>query len=171
MSGGALRCFGSAALLLLLWGCDPRSAAEPGAASDCTVTQVSDGDSLRCGAERVRLLSIDAPELDQAPWGDSARVALQRLATGGTPLRVEEDVEARDRYGRRLAYLWLADGRMVNEELARAGYVVDLVYPPNERYAERVRAAVAEARRAGRGLWATSAFHCRPVDFRAGRCT
>jgi len=45
-----------------------------------------------------------------------------------------------------------------------------LVYPPNVRYLDRIRNAVNEARDAGRGLWATPAFDCLPVDFRAGRC-
>ncbi len=37
---------------------DPSRAA--GTVSSCTVT---DGDTIRCGSERVRLLGIDAPEL------------------------------------------------------------------------------------------------------------
>src|SRR5690606_33248082 len=33
--------------------------------------RVSDGDSLRLGTDRIRLLGIDAPELDQVCWRDS----------------------------------------------------------------------------------------------------
>jgi micrococcal nuclease len=69
-----------------------------------------------------------------------------------------------------LAYLWLDDGRMVNEVMAAAGYVVELYYPPNDLYRDRIEAAVEAARIARRGLWATTAFDCLPVDFRAARC-
>lgn len=136
------------------------------------VTAISDGDSLRCAPDghRVRLLHIDAPELDQRPFGDSARAALRRLVPPGTEIRLETDAETTDRFGRTLAYAWLEDGRMVNETLAHLGYVVALVYPPNERYAGRVRDAVEEARAARRGLWARDAFRCEPRAFRAGRC-
>ena len=136
------------------------------------MSRLSDGDSLWCaeGNERVRLLLVDAPETAQVPWGDSARSALASLLPPGRTVRVELDADPRDDFGRLLAYLWLDDGRMVNEEIARAGYVVLLVYPPNVRYLDRIRNAVNEARDAGRGLWATPAFDCLPVDFRAGRC-
>jgi micrococcal nuclease len=149
---------------------EPGTAAGAGAAT-CVVARIVDGDTLVCaGGERVRLLLIDAPELSQAPFGAAARRALEALAPPGTWLGVEHDVRPIDRYGRTLAYLWLADGRMVNEELLRAGVALVAVYPPNVRHVERLRAAVAEARAAGAGLWATTAFECGPADHRAGRC-
>jgi hypothetical protein len=50
------------------------------------------------------------------------------------------------------------------------GYALTLTYPPNVRHVERIRAAVQEARAAGRGLHATSAFACTPKEYRAGKC-
>jgi len=153
---------------------EPGTTGEPGGDIDaCTVAHLSDGDTVICVErnERVRLLLIDAPEMAQQPWGDSARAALEALIPEGRTARLEYDVERRDIYGRLLAYLWLPDGRMVNEEMARGGYVVLLHYPPNSLHLERIRSAVAEAAGAHRGLWATPAFDCLPVDFRAGRCT
>jgi micrococcal nuclease len=151
-----------------------RGAAEPAttsAASACTVARVVDGDTLVCDdGIRVRLLLIDAPELSQAPFGEAAKTRLEELAGVGTVLRVEEDVRRLDPYGRLLAYLWLADGRMVNEELLRSGVAVVSVYPPNVRHVERLRAAVDSARAVQAGLWATDAFDCEPRDHRAGRC-
>jgi micrococcal nuclease len=35
---------------------------------------------------------------------------------------VEGNVQARDRYRRLLAYVWLTDGRMLNVEIMREGY-------------------------------------------------
>ena len=147
---------------------EPNRAASAGT---CIVGRVYDGDTVTCrSGERIRLLLIDTPEMDQAEIGRSARTELLRLMPLGTTVRLEHDVEKQDRYGRTLAYLWLPDGRMVNEEMARAGYALSLTYPPNVRYVDRIRAAVEEAKRGRRGLWATSAFECSPRDYRAKRC-
>lgn len=137
----------------------------------CAIARVIDGDTVECdGGERVRLLLIDAPETGQAPYGPLARLALEALLPIGTAARIELDIQERDRYGRILAYLYLPDGRMANEELARLGYAVVSVYPPNVKHVERIRAAAVAAREGRQGLWATPAFECRPADHRAGRC-
>ena len=157
--------------LLAALGCAPAAPAQ--ARLRCRVTSVSDGDTFRaaCPAStRVRLLLIDAPERDQAPFGSQARARLMALAPPGTQVTLELDVAPRDQYGRVLAYVWLADGRMVNDEMARAGFAVPLVYPPNVRYIERIRRAEAEARAARRGLWAQDGFACSPKDHRRHRC-
>jgi micrococcal nuclease len=131
---------------------------------------VTDGDTLRCAdGTRVRLLSIDAPEIAQVPHGKAARVELESITGVGDTVQLETDLEVQDQFGRMLAYVY-DDGVMVNEEMARRGYVVLLVYAPNTRWADRIGAAVDDARRSGRGLWRTNAFDCLPVDFRAGRC-
>lgn len=126
---------------------------------------------MQCGnAGRIRLLLIDAPELAQGTPGREARDALEDILPVGTSVTVETDVRARDTYKRLLGYVYLPDGRMVNEEIARSGYVTALVYAPNVRHVERIRRAVADARKAKRGLWATAFFDCSPRDYRAGRC-
>jgi len=139
----------------------------------CVVARdgIRDGDTLRCAdGQRVRLLMIDAPELGQGASGEAAGDALRALAPPGTRVRLETDVRERDQFERILAYAWLPDGRMVNEEMARSGYAVALVYPPNVRHAGRIRAAVRQARADRRGLWRDGAFDCEPREWRAGRC-
>lgn len=113
---------------------------------------------------------IDAPELSQGQYGYDARDQLASLMPVGTQVRVETDVVKRDTYNRVLGYVYLPDGRMVNEEMAKSGYVTTLVYPPNVKYVERIRNAVEEAKKAKRGLWATDFFACTPRDYRGGRC-
>lgn len=140
---------------------------------ECRVTRVADGDTFRAACPetvRVRLLLIDSPERDQSPFGARARSALARLLPAGTPVTLELDVRVRDQYGRLLAYAFLPDGRMVNEEMVRSGFAVVLVYPPNVRYVERIRADAAAARAARRGLWAVDGFACTPKDHRSRRC-
>ena len=132
---------------------------------------MSDGDSVVCDPlGRVRLLLIDAPEMSDRELGGEARNELLAIMPVGTRVVAETDVRVTDQYGRVLAYLFLAGGRMVNERMAESGYVTALVYPPNVKYVERIRAAVAHARSAKRGLWNTGGFDCSPRDYRAGRC-
>jgi micrococcal nuclease len=156
---------------LLVAACHPSASGEVRAGDRCVVERVIDGDTLVCtGGMRVRLLLIDTPEMDQGEYGAAARAALQALLPARTVARMSYDLERLDRYGRTLAYLYLPDGRMANVEMARAGYAVAISYPPNVRHIDEVRAAVAEARSARRGLWAGSAFECEPVEHRRGDC-
>jgi len=136
----------------------------------CVVDSVTDGDTLRCGGVPIRLLLIDAPEMDQGPWGEVAKAALTSLAPPGTELRLEYDVDPNDRYDRVLAYLHLDDGRMINEELIGMGVALVSVYPPNVKYVDQFRATQEEAVRNRAGLWSVDAFACTPADHRAGRC-
>lgn len=153
----------------------PATTSAPSRAA--TIVSWTDGDTVRVriGASadsvQVRLIGIDAPEtrageraakqavslgVDSAAivkMGRFARDTALRLAPPGTAVRVELDVQSHDRYGRLLAYLWLQNGRMVNEELVRLGYAMVLTIPPNVRYVARFTAAQADARRNRRGLW------------------
>lgn len=136
----------------------------------CIVTSITDGDTLRCDDTPIRLLIVDTPEMDQEPYGAMAKEALSALAPVGTELRLEYDVDRVDRYRRTLAYLYLPDGRMVNEELLRLGVAIVSVYPPNVKYVERFREIEDAAAYQRVGLWALDAFSCTPADHRAGGC-
>jgi micrococcal nuclease len=121
------------------------------------VTRVGDGDTLelRSGA-RVRLVQIDAPELGEGEChaGESL-AALERLAPRGTVLELEADprLDDVDRYGRLLRYVHVA-GTNVNVELVRKGAAAPYFRHGVEgRHAADLLDAVAEARRARRGMW------------------
>lgn len=140
------------------------------ATAACTVSKVTDGDSIVCGSlGRVRLLGIDAPEMSQKPFGARSRDALLALTPVGSTVQLEQDVQARDRNGRLLAYVW-RNGRMVNWEMVRGGWVVTLTYAPNVQYVDALRKAVKEAEKEMLGLWATDGFTCLPFDHRHGNC-
>lgn len=137
---------------------------------DCEVTRVIDGDTVRCdGLGSVRLIGIDAPERSQPPHYARSRAALLRLVPEGTTVQLERDVDARDRNGRVLGYLW-RDGRLVNWQLVRDGFAITLTYPPNVQYVDAFASAQREARAAKAGLWADGGFDCAPVEHRRGRC-
>jgi micrococcal nuclease len=108
--------------------------------------------------ERVRYIGMDTPETvkPRAPvecFGKKASAENKRLVAG-RDVRLVADAEARDRYGRLLAYVYRAsDGLFVNAELVRRGYATPLSIAPNVRYAARFRELARDARGAGRGLW------------------
>ncbi|HUS61763.1 MAG TPA: thermonuclease family protein [Acidimicrobiales bacterium] len=136
--------------------------ADPGAAS---IVRIVDGDTLvvhfASGGddEKVRLIGIDTPETHgrgglKECFGKEATDHLARLLPIDTAVRVVRDVEARDRYGRLLAYLYRSsDGLFVNQAMAADGYADLLTYPPNVAHTEDFRKAVARARERDVGLW------------------
>jgi micrococcal nuclease len=120
------------------------------------VTHVTDGDTIwLSGVGKVRLIGIDTPEVygHVDCFGPAASAFTKRVLRPGTLVQYRIGREAHDRYGRRLAYVWLRDGRMFNELLAEGGYARTLTIPPNDDYAALFAAAVRRARDARRGLW------------------
>ncbi len=126
------------------------------------VVRVVDGDTIIVDyegrPERVRYIGIDTPETvdPRRPvevYGKEAAAANRRMVEGRR-VRLEFDVERRDRYGRLLAYVWVGD-TLVNDWLVRNGYAQVATYPPNVRYVDRFLDSQRAAREAGRGLWGT----------------
>jgi micrococcal nuclease len=121
------------------------------------VIRVVDGDTVVLQAiGPVRLIGIDTPETvdPRKPVEYFGREASEylRAMLAGRAVRLEYDQTRRDRYGRTLAYLYLADGRFVNLEMVRQGYAHAYVKYPFRLMDEFV-AAEHEAREANRGMW------------------
>jgi micrococcal nuclease len=136
-------------------GSDSSSAAP----RDARVERVVDGDTLvLAGGERVRLIGVDTPETKKPGtpiecFGKKAS-AFTTAFVEGKRVRLELDVEERDRYGRLLAYVErVQDGLSVNAELVRRGYATALTIPPNVRHADDYARLARVARERGRGLW------------------
>lgn len=163
-SEGVVAGYVARAAILLVLGLVSAVAAgqEAQPSFEGTVVRVIDGDTVdvRIGArvERVRLIGVDTPEtvhpeIGAEPWGPEASEFTKRHLPPGTVVRLELDVQERDRYGRLLAYLYLPDGRMLNALLLEAGLAQLLTVPPNVRYADVFVRLQREAREAGRGMW------------------
>jgi micrococcal nuclease len=90
--------------------------------------------------------------------GKQSGKALKEMAAPGTSVQLEYDVRERDKYGRLLAYVYLPHGTMLNEEMLKKGYAQLLTMPPNVRYVKRFTAALEEAKKERRGLWADGGF-------------
>lgn len=140
-------------------------------ADDLWVSFVYDGDTLALkNGEKVRLIGIDCPEAWESDklfkdarssgkdaafikeMGRKAHQFTQDLVLN-KKVRLEFDVERRDKYNRLLAYVYLYDGTFVNETVIREGYAYPLAIPPNVKYAEHFRALYQEARDNKKGLW------------------
>ena len=130
------------------------------------VERTVDGDTiyvrLAGRMEKVRYIGVDTPEVHHPTRGEEpggrAAAEVNRRLLGREPVRLETDVQLRDRYGRLLAYVWVRrpDGGelMVNAELVRLGYAAVMTVPPNVRHAALFRQLAALAREQRRGLWA-----------------
>lgn len=135
------------------------------------VNKVIDGDTLKLSrGERVRLIGIDTPESsnnaktrrDSKRSGQTVKeiTALGKQASAftrnlveGKEVRLEFDIQQRDRYGRLLAYVYLKDGTFLNAEIIKAGYAQVMTIPPNVKYQDLFLKLQREARENKRGLW------------------
>jgi len=125
-----------------------------------TVVRVVDGDTIHVQladrVEKIRYIGVNTPEIHhpskgEEPGGREA-AEVNRGLVGGRRVRLELDVQTRDRYGRLLAYVWVGD-TMVNAELVRLGYAQVMTVPPNVRYQDLFVKLQRQARDAHRGLW------------------
>ena len=128
------------------------------------VIYVTDGDTIGVEVdgveERVRLIGIDTPETKKPDtpvqcFGPEASAFTESLLPDGTALYLERDIEARDQYGRLLAYVYRSDdGMFVNLEIIAQGYARPLTIAPNDTHADEFAGAARNAQTAAVGLWA-----------------
>jgi len=134
-----------------------------------TVSEVVDGDTIKVisrGFETpVRLIGIDTPETRHPfkpvqCFGPAASARAKRLLPEGQRVRLVTDPtqDARDRYGRLLAYVYKpgrsAAGGSVNFSLVRTGHAKAYVYGGVRfQYAVPFLRAHSRARKAKIGLW------------------
>jgi micrococcal nuclease len=132
------------------------------------VKRVIDGDTVElANGVHLRYIGLDTPELRRkvaGRWVDAkepyAREAYEfnRRMVEERWVRIERDIEERDRFGRWLAYVYIDAGsgepmRFVNAEILSAGLARVRVHPPNRRYAALFRGWEREAREERRGIW------------------
>lgn len=165
-----------------------------------TIVKVLDGDTLVCLVDgkraHVRLIGIDAPESHPnskhfrdtefdcchtpeqlLELGRQSSDFLGKLTPPGTEVRLEFDVEQRDKYGRLLAYVWCvapsvtprpsmgeggaarrvrvkgAGGELVNAAMLRAGMAQLMTIPPNVKRANYFYQVQKQARKDRKGFW------------------
>ena len=129
------------------------------------VVRIIDGDALVLDTGlSVRLVGIEAPVTEwrargreAEPFADDAKRMLEDM-TLGRQVRLVYPGVTRDRYERALAYVRTEDNLgpeiWLNEEMVRLGGARARIYPDTSRLGDRMIRLEAEARAAGRGLWA-----------------
>lgn len=137
--------------------------------------RVVDGDTIvvdyKGSHEKIRLIGIDTPEASINPkthrdakrsktdvdtiiaQGKKATTFVEQVLQDEEFVLVEFDVQKRDRYQRLLGYIYLLDGRMLNEMIVRSGYASLMTIPPNIKYKKRFLNAYKAARKEKLGLW------------------
>jgi micrococcal nuclease len=148
--------------LLVASGC--AEASPPSQEGRAKVVRVIDGDTLVLNVagrdEHVRLIGIDTPETKKPDtpvecFGPEASARMAELLPVGASVRLERDVEPRDRFDRLLAYVYREpDGLFIERSLIDDGYAAPLTIAPNTAHRAELEDASAGARRRGAGLWA-----------------
>lgn len=146
---------------LMLSSCSNESVST--APNSATVQHVVDGDTIDISiggkTERVRLIGINTPETKHPTkgvecFGPEASAYTEQLLPKGTTLRVERDVEARDKYGRLLLYVYIASNNVfVNLDLVMNGYARPMVFEPNTAHKADFAQAATQAELRNVGLW------------------
>lgn len=121
-----------------------------------------DGDTIAVKmdgrSETIRMIGVDTPETHRPNtpvqcYGPAAAAHTKSLI-GNNKVRLESDEtnQNRDRYGRLLRYVYLPDGRLVEEEIIRNGYGFAYTSFPFTKKSDFI-AYEKQARQNNRGLW------------------
>ena len=125
------------------------------------VARVIDGDTFEIinkgKSEKVRLIGVDTPETVKPnsgvqPFGPEASSFTKKMIEGKL-VRLEFDVQERDKYGRLLAYVYLEDGTLLNSRLLEEGLATIMTVPPNVRMADTFLGIQKKARKQKKGIW------------------
>jgi len=122
--------------------------------------EVTDGDTIRIGDERIRLEGIDAPELKQLCYpkdrtlGDAwscGEMATNHLKELIKDWKIECSYSERDKYNRILGTCWRLD-TYFNESINEA-MVLDGMAVAYRKYSEAYVGAEEKAKEASKGVW------------------
>jgi len=135
------------------------------------VVEVIDGNTIQVNlgdrAETVRYIGINTKETTlptrgpERSGGEGAEANRELVAR--QQIRLELDAQERDREGRLLAYVYVAD-KMVNAELVRRGSAEIMTVQPNVRHRDLFVTLEQEARDEKRGLWADPSEPTTPTS-------
>ncbi len=148
---------------------DPSFAAQK--SSEVHVVKVHDGDTVTVmingRMRKTRLIGIDAPEMNQRPWGRQAKEHLIDIMNHTDWLvTMETDEVTNDKYGRSLVYLWTRNTELINERMVLDGNAVLFTIKPNVKYREKFIRAEQRARREMKGIWGLKGLKEAPVKYR-----
>lgn len=129
------------------------------------VVRVVDGDTAILDIDgeekRCRFIGIDTPESvhpdesKNSEEGIDASKFTKQLLTDQN-VYIDYDVQMQDKYGRELIYIYLEDGRMVQDILLSEGMATTMTIQPNSKYASHFAELQQYARENSIGFWKDS---------------
>lgn len=85
--------------------------------------------------------------------GKESTIFVKSMLSIGSVVTVEFDEQKRDKYHRLLGYVYLPDGKMLNDLIISKGYAQILTIPPNTKYTQIFLESLNEAMLSKKGLW------------------
>ena len=150
-------------ILFFTSSADPQKPDYTNSTLTSKVVEVYDGDTIRlANGMDVRYIGLDTPETHHPEkpveyFGVRASEFNEELV-GDKKVKLEFDVERKDKYDRFLAYVYVKhDGEWinVNVKLLKEGYARLYTKPPNVKYSDYFLELEKEARNNCRGSWRT----------------
>ena len=139
------------------------------------VKTVHDGDTiLLTNGNKVRFLGINTPEVEgrnkSAQIGGELAKEWLLKALKNKKIRLEKDVEKKDKYGRLLAHIFTEDKLHINLELVKKGLASVNIYPPSLKYTDELLEAEQQAELNKLGIWGYDEYKPKQVsDIKKGR--
>jgi micrococcal nuclease len=97
--------------------------------------------------------TVDPRKAVQCYGPEASARAHQLLDNQRVGISTDQSQGDRDRYGRKLAYVWLPDGRNYAETMIRDGYAREYTYDKAYIYKVAFKLAQEDAQREHAGLW------------------
>ncbi len=122
--------------------------------SPVTVTEVSDGDTLKLSdGKTFRLYGVNTPEVKE-PFFEEAKTFTENLVLGKEISFEQEENYKIDKFGRELGYIFI-DGVNLNIELVRNGFARVVIYEKRAKikYQDELLTAEKEAKEKKLGVW------------------
>lgn len=129
------------------------------------ITKITDGDTYHVELNgediTVRLIGVDTPESvapesyrkENTEEGSKVSELVKEKIKIGDTVYLEYDTSESDRYGRTLAYVYFADGTMVQDWLLSNGYATVYTLEPDTKYAEHFEELESQAKEQDIGIW------------------
>lgn len=144
---------------------EPQTVQDIPEGDTATVLNIIDGDTIEVSLsgrrQTVRYIGIDTPERGDYYYSEATEA--NRALVKDQQVILVKDISETDRYGRLLRYVYLPDGTFVNAELVAQGFAFAVTFPPDVQQQQYFQSLEREARRIGRGLWATEATDVAPA--------
>ncbi len=131
------------------------------------VSRVVDGDTIDViidnKTKRIRIIGLDTPEVvdprrEVECFGpEASKHAKELLENKYVRLEIDSTQDNKDKYGRLLRHVVLADGKRFAEIMISQGYAHEYTYNKPCKYQKEYLLAEAEAKQESLGMWAEGA--------------